>query len=80
MAKVNITTCADVKFKKWSWWSNWLDIAVYDYQSRPWLIQMKVNRFNKKKFRSVPITGFVYRQTTVAAVGDLTQMKGGRNE
>lgn len=80
MAKVDIITCNEVKFGKLSWWSNWVDIAVYDYECRPWLIQMKVNRYNKKEFRSVAITGRAYKQTSTIKVGDLTQMKGGNNE
>ena len=80
MAKVDIITCDEAKFGKFSWWSNWIDIAVYDYDSRPWLIQMKVNRDNKKKFRSVAIAGLSYKQVSTIKVGDLTQMKGENNE
>jgi len=75
MAKVNVITDIDVEFGKYSWWSKWVDIAVYDYNSVPWLIQMKVSRSNKKKFRSVSMTGIFYKQSTSIAVGDLTQMK-----
>ena len=76
MAKVDILTCDDVSFGKLRWWSDWVDIAVYDYDLKPWLIQMKINRVNKKKFRSVAISGLSYKQVNSSSVGDLTQMKG----
>ncbi|MDD3814410.1 MAG: hypothetical protein PHZ02_07165 [Desulfocapsaceae bacterium] len=72
--KVDVLTVDDVVFKKWRWWSNWIDIAVFDYTSEPFLIQMRISRTNSKKFKAVNITGMFYRQTTTTIVGDLTQM------
>lgn len=73
--KVDVLQVREVTFGKFGWWSNWVDIAVYDYDYRPWLIQMSISRTNKKKFRSVCITGIVYKQSTISTVGDLTKMK-----
>lgn len=72
--KVDVIQAKDITFKRFCWWSDWIDVAVYDFYSQPWLIQMKVNRFNAKKFKSVCLVGFKYRQTTSAVVGDLKQM------
>lgn len=76
--KVDVITVDDeaVKIAKWRWWSNWIDIAISDYDSRPWLIQMSVSRANAKRFKAVSITGFRYKQATLLSIGDLTQMEG----
>jgi hypothetical protein len=74
--KVDVIQINEAHFKsRWNWWSNWIDVAVFDYQSRPWLIQMRVSRTNEKSFKSLPITGRFYRQATCGSVGDLTQMR-----
>lgn len=44
----------DAKFKKWSYWSNWIDICNFDFGYGGFLLQMKVNRFNGKKFKAIP--------------------------
>lgn len=54
--KVNVLTDLDVTFKKYFWWSKWVDIAVFDANKNAYLIQMSVSRLNKKKFRSVSIS------------------------
>lgn len=72
--KVDIITVDDVIIPNWRWYSMWIDIAVFDFESRPWLIQMRVSRTNAKSFRAVSITGLFYKQTTTREVGDLTQM------
>lgn len=72
--KVDVLTVADVTIKKWRWWSDWVDVAVFDYSSRPYLLQMKISRTNAKKFRPVCMTGYWYRQSTTGAIGNLTQM------
>ena len=73
--KVNVLQVDDVSFRsRWSFWSKWVDVAVYDYGYTPYLLQMRVNRINRKKFKSTRITGLVYRQATAAQIGDLTQM------
>jgi hypothetical protein len=74
--KVEIIQVSEAHFRsRWSWWSQWIDVALFDYECRPWLIQMRVSRTNAKSFKSIPVTGRFYRQTTCAQVGDLTQMK-----
>jgi hypothetical protein len=79
--KVNVLQVEDAKFKKFCWWSNWIDVAVYDYSSTPYLLQMKVNRFNKKSFKSTRMAGsIVYRQTTCREIGDLTSMSRKKGE
>ena len=73
--KVNVSTLADATFLGWSWWSNWIDIAIFDYQFQPFLVQMSISRTNAKKFRSVCLTGrYSYRQATTHEIGNLTQM------
>jgi len=76
--KVDVITVAEATFKsRWRWWSNWIDVAMFDYKYETFLIQMRVSRTNAKAFRSVCVTGdFFYRQVTTTTVGDLTQMKG----
>ena len=76
MQQVSVLTVCDVEIKRWRWYSNWIDIAVFDYNSRPWLVQMRISRFNGKQFRSVSMTGFGYKQTTAAQIGDLVQLPG----
>ena len=72
--KVDVITVEEVPIGKWSWFSRWIDIAVFDYECRPWLVQMRVSRTNAKSFRAVSITGRYYKQTTAQQIGDLTQM------
>lgn len=75
MTKVSVVTDLDVEFKsKFSWWSKWVDISVFTYNSQPFLVQMRVSRSNKKKFRSTSMNGFIYRQATAQQIGDLIQM------
>ena len=72
--KVDVITVADVNIKRWRWFSDWVDIAVFDYNCRPWLVQMRVSRTNRKSFRAVSITGIFYKQTSAREIGDLTPM------
>ncbi len=66
----------DAVFKnRFRWWSNWVDVAVYDYQSTPFLLQMRINRLNGKSFKSICMSGkFIYRQTRCCVIGDLIPM------
>lgn len=75
--KVNVIQVEDAIFgNKWSWWSRWIDVAVFDYYCTPYLLQMRVSRTNKKQFNALRMTGkYVYRQATCREIGDLTQMK-----
>lgn len=73
--KVDVLTIDDVTFKWWQWWSNWVDVAVFDYFSTPFLLQMRVSRTNEKMFNAKRITGkYIYRQSTCLEIGDLVQM------
>ena len=73
--KVDVLQVSEAKFRtRFSWWSLWIDIAVFDYECEPHLIQMKVSRTNSKKFKTMSTTGFLYRQAKVSEVGNLTQM------
>ena len=73
--KVDVITVEDAKIGRWRWFSNWIDVAVFDYECRPWLVQMRVSRTNAKSFRAVSITGRQYKQTSSLVIGNLTQMK-----
>lgn len=75
MNKVNVFTADDVDFGKLRWWSNWIDVSTYNYDNKPWLIQMKISRTNKKKFRSVNISGMSAGIVRLGDIGDLTQMR-----
>lgn len=74
--KVDVITVAEVKIKRWRWWSDWIDVAVFDWGGGGYLLQMKVSRTNAKRFYAVPFQGFT--QTPHASTGhaeDLVQMK-----
>jgi hypothetical protein len=75
--KVEVLTVEQVKISRWKWWSNWIDIAVFNYECRPYLIQMRISRTNAKSFRCVSTVGIFYRQCSCLEIGNLTQMKGG---
>ena len=74
--KVDVLQVEKAKFHSFMHlWSNWIDVAMYDFNSTPFLLQMSVSRFNRKRFRSTRVTGFFYyRQSTCQAIGDLTDM------
>ncbi len=71
--KVDVMQVDNAVFKyRYSFWSLWIDIAVFDYSCTPFLLQMKVNRFNGKAFKSICISGkYVHRQTDCHTIGDL---------
>ncbi len=72
--KVNVITVEDVKIGRWSWFSKWIDVAVFDYGFRPFLLQMRISRTNAKSFRVVSMTGNL--MAYAKEIGDLIQMKG----
>ena len=76
--KVNVLQVEQATFKKWSWWSNWVDVAVFnDRTDGGYLLQMRINRFNRKSFRVAKFKNWdssVY--ASVQQVGDLTPMRG----
>ena len=73
--KVNVISLEDIEFSRFRFWSNWIDIAVIYFNSQPFLVQMKVNRFNGKSFKAVCMTGFSYKQATPNDIGDLLPMQ-----
>jgi len=74
--KIDILQVENAKFKKWHWWSYWYDVAVFDFESTPFLLQMRIDRMNRKKFNAIRITGtFVYRQAKCTEIGDLIPMQ-----
>lgn len=72
--KVDVITVEQVNIPRFRWWSNWIDVAVFDYDFRPFLLQMQVSRTNAKKFKVISMTGWWYRQADSHAIGNLTQM------
>lgn len=73
--KIDVLQIEDAKFIKWCFWSKWIDVAIYDYDATPFLLQMKVSRFNAKRFKSIRLTGrYAYRQALASDIGDLVQM------
>ena len=51
--KVDVMTVEEAKFPRFLWWSKWIDVAVFDYGGYGYLLQMKVNRFNAKRFKCI---------------------------
>ena len=79
--KVDVIEVSQAVFGRFSWWSNWVDVAVFGYGGDSYLIQMKVSRKNKKKFRNTKLSGRFYQLAEVSLkdVGNLTQMKEPEN-
>ncbi len=75
--KVDVIQVEQAKFQhRFRWWSNWIDVALFDYNSTPFLLQMSVSRTNGKRFNCKRITGSIaYRQCDAAQIGDLTPMR-----
>ena len=74
--KVNVLQVEDAKFSsRFSFWSNWVDICVFEGRTKVYLLQMKVNRFNRKKFATRHLVGNGL-SIFLREVGDLTQMEG----
>lgn len=75
--KVDVIQADDIKFGRFSWWSNWIDVAVFDHSYKCYLVQMKVSRTNQKKFKAINISPSLWNSGPRANdIGDLTQMKG----
>lgn len=76
--KVFVMQADEATFRRWSFWSDWVDICVFTYDIEPYLMQMKISRFNGKKFRTTNMMGnlnfFLGRSLTVHEVGDLLSM------
>ena len=75
MAKVDVVTADDFSYGNFQWWSKWIDIAVVELNCEPFLIQMKVSRFNKKKFNAIKMNGKSgFYPVNYNSIGDLTPM------
>ena len=74
--KVEVLTVKDVEIKKWHWWSNWIDIAVFQHGYSGYLLQMRIGRSNVKKFRVARMAG-MDAECCMHDAGDLTHMKKG---
>ncbi len=74
MNKVNVTTVADVTIKRFRWWSDWIDICVFNYGGYGYLLQMKVSKKNRKTFRTASLSG-INGHALAGEAGDLTQMR-----
>lgn len=74
--KVDVLTELDVKFKRYRFWSNWVDVCVYHHNCLTYLLQMRVSRINDKRFRAVKVSRmFSVTGPDLRQIGDLTQMK-----
>ena len=75
--KVNVLQASDISFKKWRWWSDWIDVCVFTGSySQGHLLQMKISRSNSKRFKCLKLTGFFGTHCpTINEAGDLVQMK-----
>lgn len=73
---VNVIQAKDIAFKKWRWWSDWIDIVIFEDGCRYHLLQMRVSRTNQKQFNSTAMTP-IYRNMFLSGFGNasLTQME-----
>jgi hypothetical protein len=72
--KVDVLQVENVEIGRFSWWSKWVDVCVFDYECKPYLVQMKISRANGKKFRSIDITGSFLKLANTGQIGDLMPM------
>lgn len=74
--KVDVLTVDEVTIPRWCWWSNWIDIAVFNYGSTGYLLQMQVSRRNAKRFKAVALkANYNLAHPSIGEIGNLTQMK-----
>lgn len=72
--KVNVMVVEDIVIRRFRWWSNWIDICIYDFDGSSYLVQMRISRTNAKSFRSVKTTGIFSWGCGSSVIGDLTGM------
>lgn len=80
--KVDVVQASDISFKRWQWWSNWIDVLIFVYGHDSYLLQMRVSRTNAKRFNAVNLAGRItLNSVRPEYVSDLTQMtnKEGRS-
>ena len=74
--KVNVITINEIKVPRWRRWSDWIDVAVFNFCGTGHLLQLSVNRRNKKRFRAIPFKTFGHAAyASVEVTGDLKQME-----
>ena len=74
--KVDVLTIEDIAIPKWRWWSNWIDVAVFNFGGYGYLLQMKISRTNVKKFTTRSFSGVISAaHANAAEVGSLTAME-----
>lgn len=44
-----------LKFRTFRFWSDWVDVLGFTWASEGFLLQVRVNRFNGKTFRCIPL-------------------------
>lgn len=78
--KIDVLTAAEAKFRRFCWWSDWVDIAVFANYDTGHLLQMRVSRRNAKQFRTVAFKSWWNPLTSAGAgqVEDLVQMRRDR--
>ena len=79
--KVDVVQIGELKLGRFRHWSNWIDVAVFNYGTCGYLLQMRVSIWNKKQFRTAPFKTrnfFDSAQAVTNDVKDLVQMEGDR--
>ena len=75
--KVDVLTIEDITIPKWRWWSNWIDVAVFNFGGFGYLLQMKISRTNVKRFTTRRFSGVINTaHASTSDVGSLTAMEG----
>ena len=75
--KVDVLQAKDVSFKWYQYWSDWVDIAVFNYGGYGYLLQMIVSRTNAKKFKCVAMKSIINTAHAATINSEaLTQMSG----
>ena len=75
MSKIPYVCNAPI-FKRWSWWSMWADVCVFDFADRGYALQASRSRTGKLRFRSVAMGSSVYNCRSHA----ITSLKHGLDE
>ncbi len=74
--KINVLQVSDTKIRPWCWWSDWVDVAVFNFADSGYLLQMQVSRRNAKRFKVRAFKGMLdVAHPDCQKVGDLAQMQ-----
>lgn len=66
-----------VAFKRFWFWSDWVDVCAFTYCSQGYILQMRRNRFGALKFRTAKLCGYFQFGVAAAAIEDLPRTKNG---